>query len=75
MTTAGVTNDVPIAVEQVSKSFPLPDGKGELNVLGNINLKVPAGEVVAFKLSIGWTILSVYYQQPQFKDTGHQAIA
>jgi ABC-type ATPase with predicted acetyltransferase domain len=75
MTTTRVTNDVPIAVEQVSKSFPLPDGKGEFKVLGNINLKVPAGEVVAFKLSIGWTILSVYYQQPQCKDTGHQAIA
>lgn len=75
MTTTRVTKDVPIAVEQVSKSFPLPDGKGEFKVLGNINLKVPEGEVVAFKLSIGWTILWVYYQQPQFKDTGHQAIA
>ena len=57
MTTARVTNDVPIAVEQVSKSFPLPGGKGEFKVIRNINLKVPAGEVVAFKLSIGWTIL------------------
>jgi hypothetical protein len=75
MTTTRVTNDVPIAVEQVSKSFPLPDGKGEFKVLGNINLKVPAAEVVAFKLSIGWTILSAYYQQPQCNDTGHQAIA
>ena len=53
MTTTRVTNDVPIAVDQVSKSFPLPDGKGEFKVLGNINLKVPAGEVVAFKLSSG----------------------
>jgi NitT/TauT family transport system ATP-binding protein len=75
MTTTRVTNDVPIAVEQVSKSFPLPDGKGEFKVLGNINLKVPAGEVVPTKLSSGWTILSVYYQQRQSKDRGHQAIA
>ena len=75
MTTTRVTNDVPIAVEQVSKSFPLPHGKREFKVLGNINLKVPAGEVVAFKLLSGWTILSVYYQQPQCKERGHQAIA
>jgi hypothetical protein len=75
MTTTRVTNDVPIAVEQVSKSFPLPHGKGEFKVLGNINLKVPAGKVVPTKLLIGWTILSAYYQQPQSKDTGHQAIA
>jgi len=47
MTTTQVMNDVLIAVEQVSKSFPLPDGKGEFKVLRNINLKVPAGEVVA----------------------------
>ncbi len=47
MTTTRVTNDVLIAVEQVSKSFPLPDGKGEFKVLRNINLKVPADEVVA----------------------------
>jgi hypothetical protein len=31
--------------------------------------------LVLTKLSIGWTILSVYYQQPQCKETGHQAIA
>jgi hypothetical protein len=31
--------------------------------------------LVTSKLSIGWTILSAYYQQPQSKDTGHQAIA
>jgi NitT/TauT family transport system ATP-binding protein len=45
--TTQVTNDVLIAVKQVSKSFPLPDGKGEFKVLRNINLKIPAGEVVA----------------------------
>ncbi len=57
MTTTRVTNDVLIAVDQVSKSFPLPDGKDEFKVLGNINLKVPAGEVVPTKLLSGWTIL------------------
>jgi hypothetical protein len=31
--------------------------------------------LVPTKLSSAWTILSVYYQQPQSKDTGHQAIA
>ncbi len=39
--------DVLIAVEQVHKSFPLPDGKGEFNVLSDINVTVRSGEVVA----------------------------
>ena len=47
MTSTQAANQVLIAVEQVSKSFPLPDGKGEFKVLRNVNLKVPAGEVVA----------------------------
>ncbi|MBD2089826.1 nitrate/sulfonate/bicarbonate ABC transporter ATP-binding protein [Microcoleus sp. FACHB-1515] len=36
-----------ITVEQVSKSFPLPDGKGEFTVLSDINVAVQSGEVVA----------------------------
>ena len=36
-----------IAVEQVSKSFPALEGKGEFTVLRNINLTVKAREVVA----------------------------
>ena len=36
-----------IAVEQVNKSFPLPDSKGEFTVLENINFAVQSGEVVA----------------------------
>ncbi|MEH1783978.1 nitrate/sulfonate/bicarbonate ABC transporter ATP-binding protein [Nostoc sp.] len=47
MTSTQVTNNVLIAVEQVNKSFPLPEGKGEFKVLRNINLTVAAGEVVA----------------------------
>ncbi|MDF5736343.1 MULTISPECIES: ABC transporter ATP-binding protein [unclassified Nostoc] len=47
MTSTQVTNNVLIAVEQVNKSFPRPEGKGEFNVLGNINLTVAAGEVLA----------------------------
>ncbi len=45
----GKTNfDYPlIDVENVHKSFPLPDGKGEFSVLENINLSVQQGEVVA----------------------------
>ena len=46
-TTTRVTNEVLIAVEQVNKSFPLPEGKGEFRVLRNINVTVRAGEVVA----------------------------
>lgn len=45
--TAPTTEQVLIAVEQVNKSFPLPDGKGEFTVLHQINAKVNAGEVVA----------------------------
>lgn len=36
-----------IAVEQVSKRFPLPDGKGEFTVLNNVSLTVKSGEVLA----------------------------
>lgn len=36
-----------ISVRQVSKHFPLPDGKGEFTVLNQVNLTVRAGEVVA----------------------------
>jgi len=36
-----------IAVEQVSKRFPLPDGKGEFTVLNDVSLTVKSGEVVA----------------------------
>ncbi len=36
-----------IQVQQVSKRFPLPDGKGEFTVLSDINLTVQRGEVVA----------------------------
>jgi NitT/TauT family transport system ATP-binding protein len=47
MTSTQVTNNVLIAVEQVNKSFSLPESKGEFKVLRNINLTVAAGEVVA----------------------------
>ena len=36
-----------IRVEHVSKSFPLPDGKGEFTVLSEVDLSIHAGEVVA----------------------------
>jgi NitT/TauT family transport system ATP-binding protein len=36
-----------ITVNDVSKRFPLPDGKGEFSVLEGVNLTVSAGEVVA----------------------------
>ncbi|GAB4139054.1 MAG: nitrate/sulfonate/bicarbonate ABC transporter ATP-binding protein [Cyanobacteria bacterium J069] len=36
-----------IAVEQVSKSFASPEGKGSFTVLSNINLAIYPGEVVA----------------------------
>jgi len=42
------TNFAPlIAVEQISKRFPLPDGKGEFTVLNGVSLAVNSGEVVA----------------------------
>lgn len=41
------TGDVLIAVENMYKRFPLPDGKGEFTVLRDINLMVRSGEVVA----------------------------
>jgi len=47
MTPMQTTPDVLIAVEQVYKSFPLPDGKGEFTVLRDINVTVRSGEVVA----------------------------
>lgn len=47
MTTTQATHEVLIAVEQVHKSFPLPEGKGEFTVLCNVNLTVRTGEVVA----------------------------
>ncbi len=40
-------DNVLLSVEQVSKSFPLPDGKEAFTVLKNINLTVRSGEVVA----------------------------
>jgi NitT/TauT family transport system ATP-binding protein len=40
-------NDTLIAVEQVSKSFPLPEGKEAFTVLKQVNLAVRSGEVVA----------------------------
>ncbi|EKQ66805.1 ABC-type nitrate/sulfonate/bicarbonate transport system, ATPase component [Leptolyngbyaceae cyanobacterium JSC-12] len=46
MTTA-IASEVLIAVENVHKSFPLPDGKGEFTVLRDVNLTVHSGEVVA----------------------------
>jgi len=42
-----ITEQVLIAVEEVNKSFPLPDGKGEFTVLRHINARVNSGEVVA----------------------------
>jgi NitT/TauT family transport system ATP-binding protein len=36
-----------IGVEQVSKRFPLPDGKAEFTVLNGVSLTVKSGEVVA----------------------------
>jgi len=36
-----------IRVAQISKRFPLPDGKGEFTVLNEVSLSVRAGEVVA----------------------------
>ncbi len=43
-----VTNSTQlITVEQVSKRFPLPDGKGEFTVLNGVSLTVKSGEVVA----------------------------
>jgi NitT/TauT family transport system ATP-binding protein len=36
-----------IAVENCSKAFPLPDGKGEFTVLRDVNVEVNRGEVVA----------------------------
>jgi NitT/TauT family transport system ATP-binding protein len=39
-------NDL-IAVESVSKAFPLPEGKGDFTVLDKIDVRVDEGEVVA----------------------------
>jgi NitT/TauT family transport system ATP-binding protein len=46
MTTV-VTPDILVAVDNVSKRFPLPDGKGEFTVLNGVSLTVKPGEVVA----------------------------
>ena len=35
-----------IVVEQVSKRFLLPDGKGEFTVLKDVSLTVKSGEVI-----------------------------
>lgn len=45
--TAAVAQDTLIAVENVYKRFPLPDGKGEFTVLSGVHLTVRSGEVVA----------------------------
>ncbi|MFB2772087.1 nitrate/sulfonate/bicarbonate ABC transporter ATP-binding protein [Pelatocladus sp. BLCC-F211] len=45
--TRQTTDAILISIEQVNKSFPLPEGKGEFTVLRDINLTVRAGEVVA----------------------------
>jgi NitT/TauT family transport system ATP-binding protein len=44
---ATVAQAILIAVENVHKRFPLPDGKGEFTVLNNVSLTVRSGEVVA----------------------------
>ncbi len=44
---ATVAQDALIAVENVHKRFPLPDGKGEFTVLNDVSLSVQTGEVVA----------------------------
>ncbi|MBH8575497.1 nitrate/sulfonate/bicarbonate ABC transporter ATP-binding protein [Nostocaceae cyanobacterium CENA369] len=47
MTTTQTTNKTLIAVEQVHKSFSLPEGKGEFTVLRDVSLSVRSGEVLA----------------------------
>jgi len=47
MTMTPTLTDVLITTENVHKSFPLPEGKGEFNVLRDINVTVKAGEVLA----------------------------
>jgi NitT/TauT family transport system ATP-binding protein len=47
MANAASDNNVLISVENVSKSFSLPDGKGEFTVLSHIDVRVRSGEVVA----------------------------
>ncbi|MFM7471363.1 MAG: nitrate/sulfonate/bicarbonate ABC transporter ATP-binding protein [Nodosilinea sp.] len=42
-----VASQILITVDQVSKHFPLPDGKGEFTVLSGVNLTVRSGEVIA----------------------------
>jgi NitT/TauT family transport system ATP-binding protein len=44
---ATITNKALITVENIYKSFPLPEGKGEHTVLRDVSLTVKAGEVVA----------------------------
>lgn len=38
-----VASQILITVDQVSKHFPLPDGKGEFTVLSGVNLTVRSG--------------------------------
>ncbi|UBF25373.1 nitrate/sulfonate/bicarbonate ABC transporter ATP-binding protein [Kovacikia minuta CCNUW1] len=47
MTATSTATDRLIMTEQVCKSFPLPEGKGEFTVLQDINLSVKSGEVLA----------------------------
>ncbi|KAF3889536.1 MULTISPECIES: ABC transporter ATP-binding protein [Nostocales] len=47
MAIAQQIDSILIAVEQVSKTFSLPESKSEFTVLRNINLTIKAGEVVA----------------------------
>ena len=47
MLTTSIATDTLINVDGVHKSFPLPDGKGEFNVLQNVHFTVQSGEVVA----------------------------
>ncbi|BFM39568.1 nitrate/sulfonate/bicarbonate ABC transporter ATP-binding protein [Synechocystis sp. LKSZ1] len=44
---ANMAQDILIAVENVHKRFPLPDGKEEFTVLKGVSLTVKAGEVLA----------------------------
>jgi NitT/TauT family transport system ATP-binding protein len=47
MLTTPIATDTLVNVDGVHKSFPLPDGKGEFNVLQNVHFTVQSGEVVA----------------------------
>lgn len=47
MTAIQAPQETLISVEHVHKRFPLPEGKGEFNVLQDISLSVRSGEVLA----------------------------